>query len=239
MIEKINCVTLRSVDYRDSDRILTLFSLEKGKLAASAKGVRKANAKMKNLTEPFTFAEVVLAEKNGRNTATEAEIFDGFYPLRTDVIRYYAAACALEFTDCFLPEGLEAPDYFMFLVNFFKTLAYGENVFVKNALIGFFADALEQNGYKLDLVSCGRCGEPIENEVFFSPAGGYNVCKECRREGDKKYSFATYSYIRGVCAGEITEENKEIANNALRFFSYYLQSTAGVTLKSISTLIDL
>ncbi|MDY2880843.1 MAG: DNA repair protein RecO [Candidatus Borkfalkiaceae bacterium] len=239
MTLKVHCVTLRSVDYRDSDRILTLLTAEKGKLSAAAKGVRKANAKMKNLTEPFTFSEVVLAEKNGRNTVTEAEIFDGFYPLRTDVVRYYAASCAVEFANAFLPEGLEASDFFLSLVGFLKSLAYGEGVCPKNALVSFLAEALEQSGYRLDPERCGRCGEPIRGEVFFSAQGGCNVCRSCKAEGDKKYSFETYSYLRGVCSGEITSEDGEKANNVLRFFNYYLQSVAGVSLRSIPILIDL
>ena len=44
---KVNGITLFGVNYRESDKILTLFTLEKGKIGAAARGVRKANAKMK------------------------------------------------------------------------------------------------------------------------------------------------------------------------------------------------
>ena len=80
---KVNGITLSAVNYKESDRILNVFTLERGKITVNARGVRKATARMKALSEPFCFAEAVLAEKNGRFTATEVNVFDTFYPLRT------------------------------------------------------------------------------------------------------------------------------------------------------------
>jgi DNA repair protein RecO (recombination protein O) len=88
MTEKVNGITLRAVNYKDSDKILTVFTLEKGKITVSARGVRKANAKMKQISEPFCFAESVLAEKSGRFTVTEINSYDAFYPIRCDLSKY-------------------------------------------------------------------------------------------------------------------------------------------------------
>ena len=45
MEEKLNAITLKAVDYGESDKILTLFSLEKGVISATVKGVKKDKAK--------------------------------------------------------------------------------------------------------------------------------------------------------------------------------------------------
>ena len=71
---KVNGVTLKAVNYKESDKILTVFTLERGKITVSARGVRKANARMRGLSEPFCFAETVLAEKAGRYTAAEVNV---------------------------------------------------------------------------------------------------------------------------------------------------------------------
>ena len=60
---KVNALVIKAVDYKDNDRILTLYSLEKGKITAGIKGVKKAGAKLKFASEPFCFAEYILAEK--------------------------------------------------------------------------------------------------------------------------------------------------------------------------------
>ena len=103
---KVNGITLFGVNYRESDKILTLFTLEKGKIGAAARGVRKANAKMKQIAESFCFSEAVISEKSGRRTITEINSFDSFYPVRTDINKYYAGNGALEFTTPFFPKGL-------------------------------------------------------------------------------------------------------------------------------------
>ena len=109
---KVNGITLFGVNYRESDKILTLFTIEKGKIGAAARGVRKANAKMKQIAESFCFSEAVISEKSGRRTITEINSFDSFYPVRTDINKYYAGNCALEFTNAFLPEGLVSEEGF-------------------------------------------------------------------------------------------------------------------------------
>ena len=131
MTEKVNGVTLRAVNYKESDKILTVFTLEKGKITVSARGVRKANAKMKQISEPFCFAESIIAEKSGRFTVTEINSFDAFYPIRCDLVKYYAGMTALEITDAFLPDGLESPAHFVLLVS-------NCNVIFKSKFVLFF-----------------------------------------------------------------------------------------------------
>ena len=235
MEEKIRCVTVRGTNYKESDKILTLFTLEKGKIAVSARGVRKANAKWKSVAEPFCFSESVLVEKAGRYTLKESETLDSFYPLRTDMEKYYSACSALEFTNAFMQDNMVAEGYFLLLVSFLKDLAYGEKK-PKNLLIKFLYDALSEVGFAGNFTSCVRCGEEIEQRVFLSLENGGSVCENCKTEGEKEYSVKTYSYVRRVVKGEDFYE-EESADNALRFFSYYVSATSGVAIKSLSFLI--
>jgi DNA repair protein RecO (recombination protein O) len=233
MNEKVNGVTLRAVNYKESDKILTLFTLEKGKIGVNAKGVRKANAKMKQISEPFCFAESMLAEKSGRYTVTEINSFDAFYPIRTDVVKYYVGMTALELTDALLPDGLESPAHFVILVEFLKKLAY-KSINAKNLLIRFFYDCAIEGGYSINLDACGRCGEGIKDKVFLSVKDGFCVCENCRKQGEGSFSFQTYEYLKGILSGDLSKENDELANNGLKFFGYYFSKTTGINLKSLS-----
>lgn len=237
MNEKVNGITLRAVNYKDSDRILTIFTLEKGKIAVSARGVRKINAKMKQISEPFCFAESILAEKSGRYTVTEINSFDAFYPIRTDVFKYYAGMTALEITDAFLPDGLESAGHFVLLVEFLKKLAY-KSINPINLLIKFFYDVAEENGYGIKFSACGRCGKQIENRVFLSTKDGRCVCENCKKAGENGFSIDTYKFLKDIESGNLDCENKETAKNCLRFFGYYFNKVAGVNLKCLTTLIE-
>jgi DNA repair protein RecO (recombination protein O) len=89
MDKKVEALVLRSIDYREYDKILTLFSAHEGKLTASLKGVKKAGAKLKFASSPFCFAEYVLAQKEDRYTVTSASSIENFYALREDQYRRY------------------------------------------------------------------------------------------------------------------------------------------------------
>ena len=237
MEEKIRGVTLRGTNYKESDKILTLFTLEKGKISVTARGVRKANAKWKNTAEPFCFSKSVLIEKSGRYTLKESETLDFFYPLRTDMKKYYSAFSALEFTNSFMQENMVAEEYFVLFIEFLKDLAYGDTN-PKRLLIRFFYDALKDVGLGVNFTACARCGNEIKSKVFLSIDSGGSVCENCRTQGEKEYSISTYDYVKNLIE-ENGEINDEKSNDALKFFAYYVSATSGVEIKSISPLIDL
>jgi DNA repair protein RecO (recombination protein O) len=62
---KTEAIVLQSIDYKDNDKLLTLFSPSLGKLTAGIRGVKKPTAKLSFAAQPFCFAEYVLAEKGG------------------------------------------------------------------------------------------------------------------------------------------------------------------------------
>lgn len=232
---KVNGITLSGVNYKESDRILNVFTLERGKITVSARGVRKANAKMKAAAEPFCFAEMVLSEKAGRYTLREFNAFNTFYPLRLDLKKYYAGSCALEFVNAFFPEETVSEEMFALLADYLKKLL--ESDAPKKLLAEFLMRALEISGYALTLSFCPKCGNEIKDRVFFSSDGAV-VCSDCRKSGDREFSYSTYAYLRRIFDGEEREDALDDLNNGLRFFAYYLSRATGVTLKCIPPLID-
>ena len=78
---KTDAIVLKAVDYKDNDKILTLFSPSLGRITAGAKGVKKPKAKLSFSAQPFCFAEYVLAEKGGRYTVTGAYLHESFFSL--------------------------------------------------------------------------------------------------------------------------------------------------------------
>ena len=60
---KTDAIVLQSIDYKDNDKLLTLFSPTLGKITAGIRGVKKPKAKLAFSAQPFCFAEYILAEK--------------------------------------------------------------------------------------------------------------------------------------------------------------------------------
>ena len=125
MEEKVDALVLRSIDYKDNDKILTLFTLQNGKVTAAAKGVKKAGARLKFAAQPFCFAEYVLAKKGERRTVISAANTDGFYALREDIEKFYAACAVCEVCDALLFEGIVNEELFLYAVNALKNMCEG------------------------------------------------------------------------------------------------------------------
>lgn len=234
---KVNGITLRAVNYKESDKILTVFTLERGKITVSARGVRKANTKMRGVAEPFCFAEIVVAEKSGRYTAAEVNVFDCFYDIRLNTDKYYAGLCALEFTDAFFPEETASEEQFTLLVEYLKALCKSDAP--KTLLAGFLYSALKISGYGVGFSQCFRCGKAIKDRVYFSAAEGSVVCADCVGGGDREFSFDTYSYLKAVAEkGDISRFTAQTVTNGLKFFGHYVTTVTGVTLKCLSLLFQ-
>ena len=88
-------MVIRTVDYRDNDRILTLFTAESGRVDAKARNCRKATSPLLACTQPFTYGEYQLFYSKNKYIIDQGEVLESFYPLREDVEKYAAASlCA-------------------------------------------------------------------------------------------------------------------------------------------------
>ena len=80
---KTEAIVLRSIRYGEADRILHLYTPDRGRLSAIAKGVRRAKSRFGGRLEPYFRLRLVLYE--GRSdllTVTSAETLDGHPRLR-------------------------------------------------------------------------------------------------------------------------------------------------------------
>ena len=55
-----HAVVLRSFRFGEADRVLHVYTLERGRLGAVAKGVRKTRSRFGGRLEPFSHVELVL-----------------------------------------------------------------------------------------------------------------------------------------------------------------------------------
>ena len=204
---KTDALVIKATDYKENDKLLTLFTPSRGKLTAGIRGVRKPKAKLAFAAQPFCFAEYVLAEKGGRYTVTAAYLYDGFFALRTDIVRYYAACAVLEICDALLVEEGESRALFIAAAEALKGLSLTDGD-AAELLVGFCVAALHEAGYMLDLDGCGVCA-------------GYFTCTACA--SGVRASGATYETLR-KCAGLAYDEEKTAGGlkRALRLIRTYL-----------------
>src|SRR6185503_18447504 len=83
-----DAVVLRSFRFAEADRVLHVYSAERGRIGAIAKGVRKTKSRFGARLEPFSHAELMLHQGSGElYTVTGVSLVDAHRPTREDPYR--------------------------------------------------------------------------------------------------------------------------------------------------------
>jgi DNA repair protein RecO (recombination protein O) len=186
---KTEAVVLRSIRYGEADRILHLYTLDRGRLSAIAKGSRKPRSRFGGRLEPFFRLDLTLHE--GRSellTVTGASTLAGYGRLRSSgpAIGAAARACdaVLRLLDSSEPNR---PAYnllcrYLDLLDSSPAAARGPAASGRAAGLAFRLKLALAAGFVPELASCARCGE-AEVITSFSGAAGGVVCASCEAGG--------------------------------------------------------
>ena len=232
----VNALVLRAIDYKDSDKILTLYSLEKGKITAGIKGVKKSGAKLKFASEPFAFCEYVLAEKQGRYTVIGATYIDSFFSLRTDILKYYVSAVVGEALNRLTVDGESDSALFSLTINAIKQINYQKSEL--KSLAKYLIGLSELTGYKIQKAECVGCSFDIDGRVFFSTKNAEFYCIDCRPDGAIEITLETFNALKVLQDDKDVEIPTASTVKLLKFLFYYIEIKTETKLKSALALID-
>lgn len=176
---RVDAVVLRHSDYGEADRLLTLYTRQRGKMRVIAKGARKIASRKAGHIEPFTHVKLQLAAAREMFILTQADTIDAYLPLRDDLILTSHAAYVLELLDRFTYEDeTENATIFRLLTETLSRLASNADVWL--VLRFYEMRLLDQLGFRPQLFECVNCGRAIQPEdQFFSFSAGGVICPRC------------------------------------------------------------
>lgn len=177
---RAQAIVLGHIEYGEADRILKLFTYEKGKITAIAKGVRKIRSRKAGHLEPFTRVNLFLAKGRGMDIITQAETVDGYLNLREDLQRVAYASYVVEVLDRFTYEEGPNVGIFRLLVNTLSRLEGQSNL---GTVVHYYEiRLLDLLGFRPQLFECVDCRKPVlAEDQYFSPLVGGVVCPQCGR----------------------------------------------------------
>lgn len=178
-------IVLRARPLGEKDRVLTLFSPEKGRFSAVAKGARGPKSKLAALAQPFIVARFLLVKGRSLDIVSQAQIENAHGPLSADVEKAAWASYGCEIADT-LPEGLPDERGWEILAVFLGTLDDAQGEAIEAAGLWFQAQWLAHQGYGAVIGFCASCDEKISlphdkpnAPVAFSPQQGGTLCAVC------------------------------------------------------------
>ncbi|HEY9181468.1 MAG TPA: DNA repair protein RecO [Candidatus Baltobacteraceae bacterium] len=176
---KTAAVILRGRTYGEADRILTLFTKERGKIDAIAKGARRTKSHLAGRLEFGN--EVLLGMHRGRNldVIVSADTENAHWQRLVQPEAYAAANMIAELIDAFCEPDLAQPEIYALLTAALG--AIGESVDPLALLPRFSMRLLDALGLAPPVDSCIRCGKPLGAHSAWVDAeqGGF-ACEACR-----------------------------------------------------------
>jgi DNA repair protein RecO (recombination protein O) len=181
--EKALALVVRTSDWSETSRIVTLWTREFGKVRALAKGGRRLRSNFEVALDLLGVCSIVVLRKSsgGLDLLTEAQVAERFPRLRTDLKAMYAATYLAELLSDWTEDNDPHPALFDEALAALRDFG-GEGVDTGLRLAAFELVLLRELGYSPALDRCAGCGQPrtSSGRVAFSPAGGGVLCPVCR-----------------------------------------------------------
>lgn len=237
---KVKGVVIKSIDYRENDKLVWIYTEELGKISTIVKGAKKSKNKNFALTLPLSYGEYVFFKGRNLYNLQEGRLINSFQSLLNnfDKLTYSSYLCEL-IDICVEDKEINKYLYKEFIVCLYllETDALDYEILIRS----FEIRLLRSTGYGINLDNCCFCRKPISvaNYISLSHHGG--VCEECKKEHGLFISRAGYNAMKflgktsmdKVYRLNISEEvKKEIA----RVTTFFISSNYSKKPKSLEML---
>ena len=188
---QVSGLVVRTTDYGERDRILTLYTDELGLISVMANGSRSLKSRSLVATELFCYSRFILNKRSDRYTVKEVELIESFFDLRTDVTKIALAGYACEVMAHVGTENMPEPDLLRLSLNTLYAIAKEKapHPQIKGA---FEMRAAAILGFMPELAVCDMCGEEGD-DVALDVMNGSVRCADCRREAEENPPLFTES----------------------------------------------
>lgn len=242
-IFKVEAVVLKTDDFGDANRVVTLFTKEFGKLEANAYGCRRSRSSLSGALQMFNHISAQLTRGAKVDTIREAGIIHFYDALTSDLERLAYASLFFEVVNRMtLPRQQE--------LETFELLAKSLPVLSKRnpkvaALIGA-CQFMETSGVQLNFSRCVHCGKEIDGDAAISLLDGGAVCMNCidAAQDARPYPEALRRTFEIMLSFDWRDDTRLSFNSkqlsaAENFFVDYVQSVLGNSLKSVQFIREL
>ena len=200
----VHALVLREVNYKESDKILTVLTRENGKMTLSARGCRKKGSAIAAASQLLVWSEMTLYEYQGRWAVKEANTDREFLGMRNDLEKLALGCYFAEMAELLTVEDVPAPELLSLLLNSLHAL---DKLNKPAALVkaAFELKVMCLAGYEPILDACAVCGSEPEQPRFHLSEGVLH-CASCRDEVGEGISMpltqAALSAMRHVACGD-------------------------------------
>ncbi len=233
---KTEAIVLRSIRFDEADRILHLYSEDRGRLGAIAKGVRRVKSRLGGRIEPFARVNLILREGRGDLcTLTGADTVHAHPALRERRASLERATQACDAVLRLLDSNEPNRPAYNLLARELALLDDSPAAATRAQALAFRMKLLLAAGFAPELAACATCGEREHLGAFSAAAGGI-VCPGCEAGsfplGEDAHAFLVESLARPLA--EFPQAPDRALGQADRAIGETLEHHAHVRLRRVA-----
>ena len=242
---KTEAVVLRSIRFGEADRVLHIYTLDRGRVGAVAKGVRKTMSRFGGRLEPLSHVELLLHQGSGElGTVTGVDLVRPHHAVREDSYRLSVGLIGAEAMLRLFTEQEANERAFTALTRFLDVLDEAPHAADRPAVdplaLSFQLKLLWLSGYLPHLTSCAECGTTDATLVGYSPRAGGAVCAGCAAQSAAlALSLNGIRGIEALLASPLADAaslglGERAARDALKVIQASYEYHGGFRLKTLS-----
>ena len=175
-------LTLKKTPLGEADLVVTLFTKDRGKLRAAAKGARRTSSKLMGHLEPLTQVRLSLAQGRNLDYITQAQVIESFANLKQDLGAITKGLYLAELVDGFGSEASSNQLLYQLAVEVLESI--GQDPESEWPLRFFEVHLLRLSGFMPELYQCVECQRSLSpGDHRFSPTLGGTLCLICQPLG--------------------------------------------------------
>ncbi|HBI03700.1 MAG TPA: DNA repair protein RecO [Paenibacillaceae bacterium] len=176
MIGKAEGIVLRATDYGESNKILTVFTRNSGKVSMMARGAKKSKSRFTAVSQLFSHGYFLYHGGSGMVTLQQGDLIRSFRGIREDLIKTAYAVYLVEFLDKMMSDEDISSYLFDTLLTALNWMDQDKDVEMVTRL--FELKLLQIHGYRPRFEGCVHCGKN-DPPFFMSIMEGGFVCQSC------------------------------------------------------------
>ena len=175
-------IVLKISEHGESDKLVTLYSYDLGRVTGIAKGAKRSRKRFVNKLEEFSSLQIFYRPPRGLTGLlfiSEAELLCAHLSIRNDFRRYICAMYITELMLRFTRDNDPDPRLYALLKWAFASLNFDDAPQKIAAL--YHLQLLDLAGYRPELDRCFNCQHPVgpDRTFMFSPGNGSLLCSAC------------------------------------------------------------
>lgn len=246
-----DAINLKAYNLSESDKIIVMYSKDKGLIRGVAKGVKKPKSKLGARMDLLVANTLMLHKGKNLDTICQAEVLNTFNKTRQDIDKIFYSMYVTEVVNNFgLEEDPSSEVIYNLLYKALNTISSAQNkVEILIAVIKFQLKMMIESGFSLEFDTCLYCQCNIgEETMYFIPTAGGVVCKNCAGKlysAKKQMPHKLRDFFKQMAINDFdeigeyeTKANEKVCTVSFQVLKEYIELKSPKKFKSTEMLQD-